>query len=122
MKAGFIVALIPHTTKYAATISVISSGWWLNDTLTSYTNSSSTQRSATGTGSLYWWNQALNHGRGGWQLAKTGAAFTASFVATTKTSPGAFGIQISYTPVSPQPTPLPNSALTTLKTGVITMA
>ena len=30
-----------------------------------------------------------------------GVAFTASFGATTKTSPGSFGIQISYTPAQP---------------------
>jgi MBG domain (YGX type)/Putative Ig domain len=122
VKLGFIVALIPHTTKYAGTISLVSGGWWLNGSLTGFTKSSSTQGTATGTGSLYWWNQTLNHGRGGWQLAKSGVAFTASFAATSKTSPGAFGIQIGYTPVSPQPTPLPNSALTTLKTGAIAVA
>ncbi|HXZ65458.1 MAG TPA: MBG domain-containing protein, partial [Streptosporangiaceae bacterium] len=119
VKFGFVVALIPHTTKYSGSISLVSSGWWLNGSLASYVNTSSTQGQATGTGSLYWWNQTLNHGLGGWQLAKTGVAFTITFAATTKTTPGAFGIQISYTPASPQPTPLPTSAVTTLKTGAI---
>ena len=76
----------------------------------------------TGTGSLYWWNQSLNNHRGGWQLAKTGVAFTASFGATAKASPGSFGIQISYTPTPPQPPVLPNSSPVSLKSGVIAMA
>jgi hypothetical protein len=122
VKFGFIVALIPHTTKYAGAISLVSGDWWLNGSLSSYVNTSATQGTAAGTGSLYWWNQTLNHSRGGWQLAKTGVAFTVAFAATTKTTPGGFGIQISYTPVSPQPTPLPNSALTTLKAGAIIIA
>jgi mucin-19 len=122
LKFGFIVALIPHTTRYAGAISLVSSGWWLTGSLSSYAKTSSTQGTAAGTGSLYWWNQALKHGRGGWQLANTGVAFTVTFAATTKTSPGAFGIQISYAPTSPQPTPLPNSALTTLKSGTIIIA
>jgi hypothetical protein len=71
----------------------------------------------TGTGSLYWWNPALGNGHGCWQLAETGVAFTA----TTSTSPGSFGIQISYTPVSPQPPTLPNSSPVSLKSGAIVM-
>jgi hypothetical protein len=71
---------------------------------------------------LCWWNPALDRGRGGWQLAQAGVGFTITFAATNKTAPGGFGIQISYTPVSPQPTPLPTSALTILKTGAIVIA
>ena len=56
------------------------------------------------------------------QLAKNGVAFTASFTATTSTSPGSFGIKIPYTPVPPQPPTLPNSSSVSLKAGVIVMA
>ncbi len=52
------------------------------------------------------------------QLARTGVAFTAA----TRTSPGSFGIQISYTPVPPQPATLPNSSPITLKSGKIVIA
>ena len=51
-----------------------------------------------------------------------GVAFTASFSATTKTSPGSFGIQINYTPVPPQPPALPRSSPVSLQSGIIVMA
>jgi MBG domain (YGX type)/Putative Ig domain len=120
---GFIVAQIPHTGSYLGAVSLVSTGSWrLAGTLSGYTKSSATQGTVTGTGSLYWWNPALGNGHGGWQLAKTGVAFTASFTATTSTSPGSFGMQISYTPVSPQPPTLPNSSPVSLKSGAIVMA
>ena len=55
-------------------------------------------------------------------LAKAGVAFTASFGATAKSSPGSFGIQISYTPTPSQPPVLPNSSPVSLKSGVIVLA
>jgi YVTN family beta-propeller protein len=120
---GFIVAQIRHTGAYQGGISLVSpGGWQLTGTLKSYTKSSPTEGTVTGTGSLYWWNQSMNNHRGGWQLAKTGVAFTASFGATAKTSPGSFGIQISYTPTPSQPPVLPNSSPVSLKSGVIVMA
>ena len=120
---GFIVAKIPHTSSYLGAIALISNGSWrLTGTLTSYATSSATQGVVTGTGSLYSWNPALNNNRGGWQLAKTGAAFTACFTATTSTSPGSFGIQITYAPVPPQPPTLPNSSPISLTSGAIVMA
>jgi YVTN family beta-propeller protein len=120
---GFIVAQIPHTSRYLGAISLISAGGWrLSGTLSGYATSSATQGALTGTGSLYWWDKTLNHGHGGWQLAKTAAAFTAGFTATAKTTPGSFGIQISYTPAPPQPATLPNSSPVTLKSGKIVMA
>ncbi len=120
---GFIVAQIPHTSIYLGGISLVSNeNWRLTGTLNGYDKFSSTQGTVTGTGSLYWWNPAMNSNRGGWQLAKSGVAFTASFTATTKTSPGSFGIQISYTPVSPQPSALPISSPVSLTSGVIVMA
>jgi Tol biopolymer transport system component len=119
---GFIVARIPHTSFYLGDLSLISNGSWrLTGTMNTYALSSSTQGMVTGTGSLYWWNPALNNNRGGWQLAKAGVAFTASFAATTSTSPGSFGIQITYTPVSPQPPALPNSSPVSLKAGAVVM-
>jgi YVTN family beta-propeller protein len=123
VRVGFIVAQIPHTSSYRGGISLVSTGGWrLAGTLSRYAMSSATQGTLTGTGSLYWWDKSLNRGHGGWQLARTGVAFTAGFTATTKTAPGSFGIQISYTPVSPQPAPLPDSSPVTLKSGVIVMA
>jgi hypothetical protein len=120
---GFIVAQIRHTGVYQGAISLVSpGGWQLTGTLKSYTKSSPTQGTVTGTGSLYWWNQSLDKHRGGWQLARTGVAFTAGFGATAKASPGSFGIQISYTPTSSQPPVLPNSSPVSLKSGVIAMA
>ena len=120
---GFIVARTPRTGAYQGGISLVSPGaWQLTGAIKGYTKSSQTQGTVTGTGSLYWWNQSLNSRRGGWQLAKTGVAFTASFGATTKTSRGSFGIQISYTPAPPQPPALPNSSPVSLKSGVIAMA
>jgi hypothetical protein len=120
---GFIVAQIPHTSSYLGAITLVSTGGWrLAGTLSSYTTSTSTQGTVTGTGSLYWWNKSLNNSHGGWQLAKAGVAFTAGFTATTKTSAGSFGIQISYTPASPQPPTLPNSSPVSLQSGAIVMA
>jgi YVTN family beta-propeller protein len=120
---GFIVARTPRTGAYQGGISLVSPGaWQLTGTLKGYTKSSPTQGTLTGTGSLYWWNQSLDNHRGGWQLAKAGVAFTASFGATAKSSPGSFGIQISYTPAPSQPPVLPNSSPVSLKSGVIAMA
>jgi hypothetical protein len=120
---GFVVAQIPHTSSYLGGISLVSNGeWQLTGTLSGYVKISATQGTATGTGSLYWWNPALNNHHGGWQLAKSGVAFTASFGATTKTTPGAFGVQIRYAPTSPQPTTLPSSSPVNLTSGTIGMA
>jgi YVTN family beta-propeller protein len=120
---GFIVAKTPRSGAYQGGISLVSPGaWQLTGTLKGYTKSSPTQGTVTGTGSLYWWNQSLNNHRGGWQLARTGVAFAASFGATSKNSRGSFGIQISYTPAPSQPPALPNSSPVSLKSGVIAMA
>ena len=123
VNADFIVAKIPHTGIYVGGISLVSDGnWRLTGTLTGYTKSSPAHGTVTGTGTLSWWNPALNNHHGGWQQAGKGVAFTASFSATTKTSPGSFGIQISYTPVPPQPAALPNSGPVSLQSGIIVMA
>ncbi len=116
-------AVIGHTGTYHGGITLVSKGKWrLTGTDSGYTKSSASQGTVTGTGTLSWWNPSLNNNHGGWQLASTGVAFTASFTATTTTSPGAFGIQISYTPVPPQPSPPPNSSPISLRSGIIVMA
>ncbi|HXZ63152.1 MAG TPA: MBG domain-containing protein, partial [Streptosporangiaceae bacterium] len=116
---GFVVWRIPLTSIYLGGISVVGGNWSLIGTVTGYSLTSSTQGVLTGTGTLSWWNPALNHGHGGWQVASSSVSYTATFTTTSTSSPGSFGIQISYTPVSPQPSTLPNSAPVTLKSGLI---
>ncbi len=123
VNADFIVAKIPHTGIYVGGISLVSDGnWRLTGTLSGYTKSSPAHGTVTGTGTLSWWNPALNNHHGGWQQASKGVGFTASFSATTKTSPGSFGIQINYTPVPPQPPAIPSSSPVSLQSGIIVMA
>jgi len=116
---GFVVWRVPLTSIYLGGISVVGGGWSLIGSVTGYSLTSGTQGVLTGSGTLSWWNPALNHGHGGWQVASTSVSYTATFSVTSKISPGSFGIQISYTPVSPQPSTLPNSAPVTLKSGLI---
>ena len=120
---AFVVAQVPHSSgTYKGVLDVVTPGkWWFQANVTSYVKSSTTQGLLSGTGSLYWWNPALNKGRGGWQLAKSGISYTATANATTKTKTASFGITISYTPVPPQPAPLPNSAPIALTRGGITI-
>jgi hypothetical protein len=120
---GFVVHLVPNTTnQYTGQFLLINNGKWrLKGTLNSYVKTS-TQGAASGTSNLYWWDTTLNGGLGDWHLAQSGVAYTISFSASganTKSSPGSMGIQISYTPVSPQPATLPNSSPTSLKGGHI---
>jgi hypothetical protein len=116
-------AVIGRTGTYHGGITLVSKGKWrLAGTDSGYTKSSATKGKVTGTGTLSWWNPALNNNHGGWQLASAGVAFTASFTATSTTSPGSFGIQISYAPVPPQPPALPNSSPVSLRSGIIAMA
>lgn len=82
---------------------------------------SSTRGLLGGSGNLYWWNTTLNHGLGGWQLAKSGVTFTATANASTKSAAASFGITINYVPVSPQPATLPNSAPLTISKGAIVL-
>jgi hypothetical protein len=96
--------------------------WQLIASVATYSKSSSTAATVSGSGSLYWWNPTLNHSIGGWTLAASNVAYTASYTATSKTSPGTFGITISYTPAAGQPAPLPNSAPVTLTNGAIALS
>ncbi len=120
---GFVVALRAHTTStYVGAIAMVVPGKWLfQASVTSYALTGSTSGSLAGTGTLYWWNAALNHGRGGWQLARSGATYTATAGAATKTAAASFGIMIADTPVPPQPATLPNSASLALTKGVIVL-
>ena len=103
------------------TFTLSTSQWELTGTISRYVLVGSAG-SVSGTGSLYWWNPALNKGKGGWQLAKSGVAFTASFAATvhgTKPgSPARSAINIAYSPAAPQPA-LPNSAPQPLGGGTV---
>jgi len=121
---GFVVSRTTKgtSTTYAGQLGVVAPGKWLfQASVTSFGMTSSAQGLLGGTGSLYWWNSTLNKGHGGWQLAKSGAAYKATANATTKTTPGSFAITITYTPVSPQPSSLSNSSAVTLTKGAITI-
>ncbi len=96
--------------------------WWFQANVTSYGKTSSTQGLLGGTGTLYWWESALNKGHGAWQLAKSGVSFTATANAGTKTSVASFGVTINYTPVPPQPSPLPSSLPMALAKGGIVIS
>jgi parallel beta-helix repeat protein len=120
---AFTVGQIPKKTpiQYAGMFSLMNSGkWWISGPLTTYTTMGATG-TAAGTGRLYWWNQSLNGRRGGWVLASSKVTYTISFIGSTAKSKGSFGIQVNYKPVPPQPSSLPNSALTVLQAGVIKM-
>jgi hypothetical protein len=128
---GFTIQTVPNTnpTQYKGQILLINNGKWrLKGSFSgvnAYTKTGS-HGAANGTGDLYWWNQSANGGLGAWQLAKSPVSFTISFDKGTnikkacgQTGQGCFGIQITYTPISPQPSTLPNSAVQPIKGGSI---
>ena len=121
---AFAAWLAPHSqTSYVGGLSLVNDRrWQLLASVTSYSKSSSTNATLSGKGNLYWWNPTLNHSVGGWALAASNVSYTATYAATTKTSPGTLGVSIAYTPAKGQPTPLPNSAPITLTTGHITVS
>ena len=117
---ALVVATLPHSKAptSAGILTLSTSQWKFAGTVSSYVMTGGAG-SVTGTGLLYWWNSSLNKGKGGWQLAKSGVSYTASFTATTtgkSGQPGSFGINIAYSPVAPQPA-LPNSAPAALGGG-----
>lgn len=109
--------------SYKGQLLLINNGKWkLKATLNAYSKLSTGQGAASGTGSLYWWNQSLNGGLGDWALAQSGVNFTINFYdsgTSGKSSTDTFGINIQYKPVSPQPSNLPNSTPQLLKGGNI---
>jgi hypothetical protein len=121
---AFAAWLAPHSqTSYVGELSLVNDRrWQLLASVSGYSKSSSTNATLSGKGNLYWWNPTLNHSVGGWALAASNVSYTATYAATTKTSPGTLGVSIAYTPAKGQPTPLPNSAPITLTTGHITVS
>ena len=124
---GFTVRKVANTTNtYTGQLLLINNGKWrIKGTLTKYGLTATKAGSASGTGALYWWNQTLNSGLGGWQPAQTPVSFTINFSASSagkKASPGSFGIQIGYRPVAPQPSALPNSVPQLLKGGTVNVS
>jgi len=124
---GFTVSKVDNNCTvnctYKGQLLLINNGKWrLRGSLSSYVKLSTGQGAASGTGNLYWWDPTLNGGLGDWSLAQSGVSFTINFYdsgKTGKSSTDAFGINIQYTPVPPQPATLPNSSPTVLKGGDI---
>ncbi len=113
----------PAKGTYVGAISLVNDRrWQLIGSVSAYSKSSSTSATISGTGNLYWWNTTLNHSIGGWALAASNVAYTATYTETTKTSAGTFGVTITYTPAAGQPTPLPNSAPIKLTAGTIALS
>jgi hypothetical protein len=130
---AFTVHKVPNTTnQYTGQALLINNGKWrLKGTLSAYSKTGTGQGAASGVGDLFWWNQSLNGGLGDWQLAHSGVSFTTSFdkgtnrklsICNGTNGQGCYGIHINYTPVSPQPSTLPNSALQAIKGGSITVS
>lgn len=120
---GFAVGTLPHSSQYAGRLSIADGqDWSFAAAVTSYASPSATSGVLSGTGTLWWWNPALDRGRGGWQQAATGVAYTATFTATTATARASFGITIAHTPAAGQPSALPNSGPVMLTQGGVWVA
>lgn len=123
VSVGMTVRAVPKTTptQYRGQILLINNGKWrLKGTVTTYGKSGS-MGTIAGTGSLQWWDQTFNGGLGAWVVVASTATYSATMTATTKSSPGSFGVTIVYTPVAPQGG-LPNSPAQLLKGGRINLA
>ena len=121
---GFTVSKVPNANpaRYKGQAVIQNNGKWrLKGTLNSYVKvASKMQGSASGIGDLSWWDLTLNGGLGGWRLAKPGVAFTMTFTdvgSGGKNSTDTMGVSIQYTPVSPEPSTMPNSSPQPLKGG-----
>jgi len=120
---SFVAALVPFTKFYVGALTVTTAGKWLfQANVTGYSKASTGHGLLSGKGALYWWNPTLNRSRGGWQLAKSNVTYAATANAATKTAAASFGLSISYTPTSPQPTVLPNSSPIALDHGSIVVS
>jgi hypothetical protein len=116
---GVVRTMRGRTPSYSGQLYVATNGKWLfQATVTSFGVTSPTQALLSGTGSLYLWSSSLNRGRGGWSLVKSKVAYNATANATTRSSPGSFGITIDYTPTGTQPA-LPGYAPIALSHGGI---
>jgi CSLREA domain-containing protein len=124
---GFNVRKVDNKCKsnceYKGNLLLMNNGKWkLRGSLDTYSKLSTGQGAASGVGDLYWWDSSLNGGLGDWALAQSGVAYTINFYDSGKkgkASTDAFGINIQYVPVLPQPSSLPNSSPTQLKGGDI---
>jgi CSLREA domain-containing protein len=124
---GFNVRKVDNKCKtncaYTGHLLLMNNGKWkLKGTLDTYVKLSNGKGAASGAGDLYWWDSSLNGGLGDWALAQSGVAYTINFYdsgKSGKSSTDAFGINIQYTPIPPQPNSLPNSSPVTLKGGDI---
>jgi hypothetical protein len=122
-RMGFVVGKLPRSDRYAGGLTIAAGKTWqFAASVSSYTSTSATTGTLTGTGVLWWWNPAVNRGRGGWQLAAIGVAYTAKFTATTAKAAATFGITINYTPAHGQPATLPDSSPVPLINGGIWVA
>jgi hypothetical protein len=94
---GVIQTFHDRTASHAGQLNVVANGKWLfQGNVTTFGVTSTTQALLSGTGSLYLWNASLNRRHGGWTLVKTGVAYKATANATTRTSPGSFGVTIGH--------------------------
>ncbi|MHA3700892.1 MBG domain-containing protein [Jatrophihabitans sp. YIM 134969] len=121
---AFALAAVPvarTTGKYVGGVSLTTPGaWWFTGAVATYTRTGAAQGTLTGSGTLWSWNAALNRGRGGWAVARTGVPFTVTAVATSRSTPGQIGVQLGYTPPAGS-RPLPSSALTPIRSGAMTL-
>lgn len=127
---GFVVQLVPKTTNVykGQVVWNYKNTWRFKGTL-NYFGKSSLAASASGTGTLQYWDPNLvSTGVGGWAIASTNVNAIINFTATTPASrksgalPGSFVINFNYTTPSGwafAPLPTVNS-LSALKNGNIT--
>lgn len=110
---------------YKGQLLLINNGKWrLKGTLNTFVQLATGQGASSGVGDLYWWNTSLRGGLGDWALAQSDVGFTINFYdsgISGKSSTDAFGINIQYKPLPPQPATLPNSTPIQLKGGNITV-
>jgi hypothetical protein len=111
---------------YKGQLVLVNNGKWrVKGNLTTYSKTSGGQGAASGTGNLYWWDASLDDGAGDWVLAASGVTYTINVSdggKPSKSSSDTFGIRIVYTPVTPQPSTLPNSTPQPLKGGDIRLS
>jgi hypothetical protein len=119
---GFTVRKTSSTPlTYKGQFLLINNGKWrLKGVLSSYSKlSNSPSGAASGTGTLFKWDQTLNGGLGDWTSVKSGVTFTTKFTdggSGKKAAPDLFGVRIDYKPAAGEP-PLPNADPIAIKGG-----